>query len=76
MLLTCAGNKHTLDGHFTSQVAKISELKARGTVLLGGQNGPGHLQAKPTSYRQRALYNDIDKYSNFKAKIFQFFFPK
>lgn len=35
MLLTCAGNKHTLfnDGHFSSYVTKLSELKVRGTVL-------------------------------------------
>lgn len=43
-------------------------------TILGGLDGRGHFKTIFIFFRGRALNKDIGKYSNFKAKIFGFFF--
>lgn len=43
-------------------------------TMLGGLDGRGHFKTIFVFFRGRALNKDIGKYSNFKAKIFGYFF--
>lgn len=45
-------------------------------ALLRELDGRGHFYTVLISFRGRALYKDIEKYSNLKLKFIKFFFTK